>query len=123
MKSSKYNYIVKDGDGVVFYNGLTHGSFRINNNNLNAYETIINNPNDHYESFKSFIDKMLLQGFVVDDKVSEEDLVMQKYAALKRSQDYTMMILPTYECNVRCWYCIQKHANMWLSDEDVERIK
>ncbi len=123
MKSSKYNYIVEDGDGVVFYNGITHGSFRINHQNRHAYETIINHPDDNYESFKSFIDKMLIEGFVIDDSVSEEDLVMQKYAALKRSQDYTMMILPTYECNVRCWYCIQKHANMWLSDEDVDKIK
>lgn len=123
MKPSKYNYIVDDGDGAVFYNGITDGSFRINNKNRNAYETIINNPDDNSENFKSFIDKMVLEGFVIDDNVSEEDLVMQKYAALKRHTDYNMMILPTYECNVRCWYCIQKHANMWLSDEDVDRIK
>lgn len=32
------------------------------------------------------------------------------------------MILPTYECNLRCWYCEQKRQNLWLGDFDYQKI-
>ena len=33
------------------------------------------------------------------------------------------MVLPTYECNLRCWYCIQKHENLFMSDEVLSNVK
>lgn len=88
-----------------------------------AYETIINNPDDNRESFCAFIDRMLAQGFVVEDDTDELDRVKQKFEALTRPWEYYLMVLPTYQCNLRCWYCTQNHAELWMSDETLGRIK
>lgn len=88
-----------------------------------AYETIINNPDDNQESFGAFIDKMLVQGFVIEDDVDELDRVKQKFESLRRPWEYFLMILPTYQCNLRCWYCTQNHAELWMNDEVLGRLK
>lgn len=66
---------------------------------------------------------MLVQGFVIEDDVDELDRVKQKFESLRRPWEYFLMILPTYQCNLRCWYCTQNHADMWMSDETLNRIK
>lgn len=33
------------------------------------------------------------------------------------------MLLPTYDCNFSCWYCLQKHEELHYSQEVIERIK
>lgn len=33
------------------------------------------------------------------------------------------MILPTYACNLDCWYCLQRHRNLRLIPDSVCRIK
>ncbi len=34
-----------------------------------------------------------------------------------------LLVLPTYECNLRCWYCTQKHENMFMSNETIGGLK
>lgn len=123
MKASKYNYEVADKDSVIFFNGITESSFRTSKKNASSFSAIINNPEPNYETFKDFIDKMIAQGFIIDDTVDEPQLVKEKYDALRKPGVYSIMILPTYQCNLRCWYCIQDHANDWMSDENIRNIK
>ena len=61
--------------------------------------------------------------FVVEDDVQEMDIIREEFDRKRNSGQYTLMVLPTYDCNLRCWYCIQEHQNMTLSDETVARIK
>lgn len=123
MKTSKYNYIVKDGDQTLFFNGITESSFKINTKNRESYEMILNNPDANYQNFGKFIDKLKDKGFILDDEKLEDELLKQKYDAIRNPRQYQIMILPTYQCNLRCWYCVQNHKDLWLSDEDVKRIK
>lgn len=123
MKASNYNYEIVDNDSVIFFNGITESSFRTSKKNASSFSTIINNPEPHYDTFKDFIDKMIAQGFIIDESADETQLIREKYDALRKPRVYSIMILPTYQCNLRCWYCIQDHANDWMSDEDIQLIK
>ena len=123
MKPSKYNYILNNGDNYVFFNGITESSFQIGANNWESFKKIIENPDENYSNFKSFIDKMKVQGFVTEDSTDEQTLIKQKYAIKRQPDVYEIMILPTYQCNLRCWYCVQDHKDLWISDGDVEKIK
>lgn len=123
MRPSKYNYIVPFGEHTVFFNGISEAFFNVPNERASAYETIINNPDENLESFTAFIDKMKSQGFIVDDDVNDLDLVKQKFEALTKPWEYYLMVLPTYQCNLRCWYCTQNHADMWMSDDIINRLK
>ena len=33
------------------------------------------------------------------------------------------MILPTYDCNLRCWYCTQKHESIHMSEDILQRVR
>ena len=56
-------------------------------------------------------------------KKNELEDVKEKYKHLTMPSQYYLMILPTYQCNLRCWYCTQDHENLFLTSKTIERIK
>lgn len=122
MKKSDYNYYVPYNEGVIFMNGITEATFWVDNQNAAAVKQIIENPND-YPQYDKFINKLVKQGFVLNDDVNELKVIDTKYEISSMAFEYRIMILPTYQCNLRCWYCVQSHENSWLTDEHIERIK
>lgn len=66
---------------------------------------------------------MVNKGFIVEDDEDETQTLKNKYNYLRRPELYHMMILPTYQCNLRCWYCIQGHSDSWMSKETIAKVK
>ena len=93
--------------------------------NYETFLDVVSHPekDDHVLKYSSFLARMKSEGFVLDDKTDEMDLLRQKFEEQRYGDLYMLMILPTYRCNLSCWYCIQKHQNVDLTDEIVERIK
>lgn len=83
MKPSKYNYVVPFGEKHIFFNGITQAFFMVSNDHKEAYQTIIENPDDNESDFQPFIKKMKVQGFILDDETDEIDMVRKKYHALR----------------------------------------
>ena len=123
MKPSKYNYIIQDDNDSVFFNGISETFFRVSNKNRDCCEAIIDNPDANYKDFKNFIDLIKDYGFVLNDNIDEGDVIKSKYESLRRPDLYEIMILPTYQCNLRCWYCTQEHNDQWISEDSVKKIK
>lgn len=123
FKASNYNHLIKlDGTHYIF-NALLESYFSVPSQRLDLYLDIINNPNNYTGEYDSFLRKMQAGGYILDYETDELSLVKQKYHAKRRKDEYFLMVLPTYQCNLRCWYCIQKHQNSWLSTEVVAGIK
>ena len=38
-------------------------------------------------------------------------------------KDYYMVILPTLNCNFKCWYCIQDHIPSLMTEEVISLVK
>ncbi len=123
MKTSAYNYIVPDGDKTIFFNGISEYFFEIPKDKADVYAEIIQNPSLYSDSFTPFIKRMKDNGFILEDNEGEEELLEQKYQKMRSEGLYQIMILPTYQCNLRCWYCVQDHQDLWMSDETVQKIK
>ena len=123
MKSSAYNYYLPYDGGVIFMNGITESSFWVEETKSDIYRAIIENPNEYELQATKFIDRMKSRGFILEDTADEDKLVAQKYEALQNKGEYLIMILPTYSCNLRCWYCVQSHKNEWLQPEQYESLK
>lgn len=123
MKPSIYNYKIKDAETTIFFNGLSEYSFRVNNRYAESFENIINNPSVFNKSFESFINTMIQKGFIIKRETDESILLRNKLKNLYRANEYTIMILPTYQCNLRCWYCVQDHSNTYIDDFCVNKIK
>lgn len=78
MRSSRYNYIVNDGDSVIFFNGISESFFRVDPTRKNIYQEILNFPDDYSAKFSDFIARMKNQGFIVDNDTDERGLVVNK---------------------------------------------
>lgn len=122
MKPSRYNIYVAEGDHFIFFNTLSEHFFDVSTGNAETFRAIINNPDLYADDCPEFIDRMRQTGFILDDETDERALLLKKHEALTAPAEYHLMVLPTYQCNLRCWYCTQKHANVELTDETTSRI-
>lgn len=123
MKKSIYNYIVPNGSKTIFYNGLSEYFFEVPQSKAELYSEILDNPSEYYDSFPGFIERMIEKGFIHKKDVDESVLLDEKYRRVRSEDELHVMILPTYQCNLRCWYCVQEHRGMRMSDETVRDIK
>lgn len=103
-------------------NGITEATFWVDDNNAAAIKQIIGQP-DSFTQYHQFLNKLTTQGFIINDNFDERTAVEAKYEMSRMAEEYRVMILPTYQCNLRCWYCVQNHEDSWLTDEHIERIK
>ena len=123
MKTSKYNICLPIKDKHIIFNGVTKRFFIVSNQNKEAFLQILSDPDEYTDSYGPFLQRMKDEGFIVDNSTDEIKIIQQQYEHLKKSDTYKLMILPTYACNVNCWYCTQHHRGIQLKDEDVEKIK
>ena len=123
MKPSKYNYIIEYGDRAIFFNGITELFFDIPIGNREKYEAILSSPDFYSDPFGSFIDRMKSCGFILDEETDEQELLEKKYANLCSESQYRLMILPTYQCNLRCWYCTQEHQDLSMTEDTLYEIR
>lgn len=122
MKSSRYNYVVENGENTIFFNGITEAFFEVPKSRTEVYREIINNPVKYASDFSSFISKMKDKGFIVDYDSDELMDVEKKFRVLMREDEYHIMVLPTYQCNLRCWYCTQEHADLRINEKLIDSI-
>ncbi len=123
MKPSKYNYYITSGEKALIYNGLSESHFFVKTKFLSQYQSILQNPDTYKPIYPDFINKMESNGFVINNDIDEMEFVKNKFHEYQRPNEYHLMILPTYQCNLSCWYCIQKHENTWLRPETINAIK
>lgn len=124
MKESKYNYyLTLNSDQDVVFNGRTKRYFKVSSKNSSRFKEILKNPDSYFEQYKPFLLRMRDEGFVLDDGVDEFALVKDLYRKALRPDSCKLLILPTYQCNVRCWYCVQDHQDMRMDANIVARLK
>lgn len=122
MKQSDYIYFVEDDDNTIIFNGINERYFIVKSASAPYYKEILSNPVSYSETASSFVNKLIDEGFVVVDS-DEASLVRDKFTRLRKDDEYYLMVLPTYQCNLRCWYCVHDHQNSFMTDEIAERVK
>lgn len=126
MKASKYNYIIPYGDKqYIFFNGITKRFFLVSDENVGKFKEIVDNPNTevNVSKYSFFLDRMKAEGFILEDDVDEMSLISEEFERQRTPSRYMLMVLPTYRCNLNCWYCVQEHRDVDITDEIARRIK
>lgn len=123
MKPSRYNHFVPVDGKLYAFNCLSEKFFPVPPGREETYRELLNKPELYAEDFAAFYDKMLAGGFILEDDADEMEMVRKKYEMMRRPWEYSLMVMPTYSCNLRCWYCIQDHVNVSLPDEYFDRLK
>ncbi len=125
MKLSCYNYEEDNGSNYILYNCRTDELLFLNeklkklwqDNSMSSLERI---GEIHPEFFCYLVNK----GFVVPDSVDEQAVFLSKLQEEDRREDcFSIIVNPTLDCNMRCWYCYEKHLpKAYMSKEIMDRI-
>ncbi len=103
MKSSQYNLTSEINTGYLLFNTISEEYSIVNKNILHS---LLN------EDFSSISEKSLIQlkegGFIINKDTDEYKSLKDEYNNAIFENNYHLILLPTLDCNVRCWYCFEK---------------
>lgn len=114
MKKSRYNVLVKEGRQFLLFNAATDCLSVLDPKLETLYsQEDIEHINDRHPEFYQFLCN---RGFLVDDNIDEAGEYIKSLEKKDASKEsFGITINPTLNCNMRCWYCYEKHnsrANM-----------
>ena len=115
MKFSLYNNIVTVSSKIILlFNSFSDSYIFLKSSVANQlkYPSLIK------EKYPELYRNMVRKGFYVFDRIDEFER-LKSYAS-KISQDTTtffLIINPTMDCNLRCWYCYEKHKKSVMDKE------
>lgn len=125
MKYSFYNIIYKDASGYVLYNSLYDKVTLLQLELVNIIEThkndIMQIKNIHPELYQYLV----AEKYIINEEIKETEEYLQRLKEVDTSLDnFRLIVNPTLNCNLRCWYCYEEHMpNSSMSLEVIEKIK
>ena len=121
MKFSRYNFYFPSKDRFVLYNCASDTILQVESQLMNLYKQYSETPEKIENIAPPFYQKLLDKGFVVNDNADEPNMVIDKWANEDESQDdYTIIINPTLNCNLKCWYCYEKHKEDSVMSHEIQ---
>ncbi len=113
MKSSLYNLYFSLEDKYVVYNTLTD-SILVVDEDLKEHLAA-----SDLEGIETGIIQALSRcGIILPDNTDEKALLRYRYQRAKYSPDYiSVLLLPTYACNLSCYYCPHPGDPVFMSPE------
>lgn len=126
MKKSRYNVFLETSPNeTLVFNGMSKKFFTFSSENIPLLKQILESPDTYYikADYQGFLSTLKANGFLIDDNLDELDLLRSLFESYKDAKIYSLMILTTYACNFSCWYCVQKHRDVNLNPETIDKIK
>ena len=124
LKTSRYNYIwpVDGCNKAVVFNSLSAASIEIKKIHLD----LLNESNEldieklGEEKIKTAIE-LKKYGFLIEDFVDELAILKFRNASGRFSKDtLALTIIPTYACNLSCFYCYQERSSNRIMSLEVQ---
>lgn len=122
MRANKYIYIVEyNSYSTIIFNGLNRIFIIIESRKLDSIIRILKNPDLFKDSNPKSFEILKRNKFIVNDSFSENDFLKNAKDSFINEPFLKTVILPTYDCNFSCWYCVQSHkkTNFTKSTQDV----
>jgi uncharacterized protein len=116
-KLSKFNVIIENKDGYVFYNQLSGSLILFGQEEFNQYRKILKN---NFFVDSNFLNTLRENKFLISESFDEIEYMREKYNEKKREAHHKQItIVPTDKCNLGCYYCYED-KNQWKNmPEDV----
>lgn len=103
MKCSEYNYYVSTDKGELVYNTIGDSFAFLS---VRQIEKLRNHDWDFFTEMQ--IKTLKESNIIVDETIDEKSFLMKEYNISRKSPVYYLTLLPTLDCNVRCWYCFER---------------
>lgn len=81
-------------------------------NKKDLVKNVLSNVDIYSNQIPQFCRSIKDQGFVVEDELDELEIISRKFQENIDKKAYKLVLLPTLECNFRCWYCVQDHDHI-----------
>jgi len=111
LKTSEYNFIwpLEGGDSAVIYNSFTGAAIEVKSRRLDFLKDNSEIDLDLLsEEQKNIGIELAKNGFLIEDYINEKKILKYRNAKEKYSKEtLALTILPTYKCNLKCFYCYQ----------------
>lgn len=122
MKRSKYNIVVRRENASLVFNAFTNMYVALSNKVCDAFKSM--SLEEFKEQFNIAFDTLRASGIIIPDDKDELSIIRYKNKiAAFGSRDLRIVIYPTQDCNLKCWYCYEKHIpNTRMSSEVASRI-
>lgn len=118
MKLSKYSIFHNENGKNYIFHQVSHALLKIDDELAEYLQT-----KDIDKLPKEIKGQLETSGFIVDNNVDETCAI--KYANLVNRYNSKLLritILPTINCNFRCWYCYEHHKPSLMSEENAHAI-
>lgn len=109
MKTSQYNIFVNLNNVSVCYNSYMDNYIIMDNR---VFQDFSNMPLTEFavKHEKSYGD-LIENGFIIPDDKDELDLIrLEHKQAISDEKNLQIMIYPTQDYNLKCWYCYENHV-------------
>ncbi len=118
MKKSIYNHLSFTEGNAILYNTLSDEMALLDPSLSDMYnQHTIDEIRQHHPQFYKFLSD---KKFIVEDMADEFKICIDKWNIEDNDPtNFTITINPTLDCNMRCWYCYEKHEAKRSMTDDV----
>ncbi|MBD5309238.1 MAG: radical SAM protein [Bacteroides sp.] len=123
MKLSRYNIILPFEKYKIYYNSFTDQYIGLPEK-IHSILNSVSGIEILKEQFPYQFQHLVELGFIIDKNRDELDEIrfQNKVEAFAPNQ-LTLMVYPTQDCNLKCWYCYESHIpNTRMSADIQERV-
>lgn len=119
-KTSKYNRYIAYDNKLYVYNLLSRALIGLEDGN-NIISSL--KANDLLSLDKDVIDVLKKNRFIHDESIDEYYQIVRLQRILKYgNKNARLTILPTLNCNFKCWYCYEEHSSRKMSKQESDVI-
>lgn len=113
---------VSDEKELLLLNTFNSKTIRAKGSKKEAIEQCLANPNDCASN--EMFDLLKETEFIVDENLNEYQRAEKLYEQYRKNNKHLLhlIILPTEDCNFRCWYCYEEHNKGKMQKTMVDAI-
>lgn len=116
MKTSKYNVYLNQSNCFYIFNQLSSALSQVDEE---LFLALKNNCLGEITEQKC-INELYESNFICEDELIEENVVLAINRTFRYSKDTARItVLPTLNCNFKCWYCYETHTDSMMSNDEM----
>lgn len=120
MKYSIYNSLLRTRTQTVLYNSKSDGILLMCPEVERLLLTYHNNVDEIATVHSDLYKELLNNQMIVDDNIDESDSVIKSWELHDCSKEkFSIVINPTLDCNLRCWYCYEEHNEKSIMNGEI----
>lgn len=121
MKRSKYNIRISEKNMVIYYNSFSDEYVAMSHRADEVFEGA-DWENKFKVEFPKHFEHLVNAGFIIEDGRDElAEIRYQNKLDAFSSRSLMVMVYPTQDCNLKCWYCYESHVKDTLMGKDIQQ--